>query len=346
MPLIFQKGDITTFKVDAIVNAANNSLLGGGGVDGCIHRAAGPELLRECETLGGCATGKAKITRGYRLPAKFVIHTVGPVWRGGSNGEEDALTACYLNSLKLAVENKCSSVAFPLISAGAYGYPKKAAFDVAVKAINEFLEELNSDLTVYIVFYDKSNKAIRSDSLKLENFLESGLSDKIAKYIEDRLHNSTKPKILDPFLREPFGAAATCALFPPKLIGFNKKLTDFISTKGDTFSEKLLKLIEESGMSNSKCYSLANVSRQLFSKIISKEDYTPKKTIVLAFAIALKLSLAETESLLKSAGLALSDNNRFDLIVQYFIENKEYDIWKINEILMEYGEPQLGSNYR
>jgi len=158
MGISVHRGDITKLAVDAIVNAANETLLGGGGVDGAIHRAAGKELLEECRTLNGCKTGQAKMTRGYRLPAKYVIHTVGPVWRGGNNGEPELLADCYRNSLKLAADNGLKTIAFPAISTGVYGYPKEQAAEIAVRTIREFLKE--KDMEVILVAFSESDAQI------------------------------------------------------------------------------------------------------------------------------------------------------------------------------------------
>ena len=160
------RGDITALKVDAIVNAANRTLLGGGGVDGAIHRAAGPELMEACRLLNGCETGEAKLTPGFRLAASHVIHTVGPVWHGGKNREKELLEQCYVNSLELAVKHRFSSIAFPNISTGVYGFPKALAAEIAIEAVTDFLDSKNAKIQPTFVLFDKENETLYSTLLK------------------------------------------------------------------------------------------------------------------------------------------------------------------------------------
>lgn len=322
MPLKIIRNDITKLDVDAIVNAANESLLGGGGVDGCIHRAAGPDLLAECRTLNGCKTGNAKITGAYRLPCKHVIHTVGPVWHGGGFGEKELLISCYRKSLELAKANQCESVAFPLISAGVYGYPKDKAIRVAVDTITEFLT--GNEMTVYMVIFDKKAFTI-SDKMY----------DNITQYIDD--HYVDQYKIMYPEQRRMAVMDDECICSP-------LSLEDVVSDLDESFSEMLLRKIDEKGMTDSECYHKANIDRKLFSKIRSNVNYKPSKTTALAFAIALELSLDETDELLKKAGFALSHSNVFDVIVEYFIVKRIYNINEINSALFAFDQGQLGSS--
>ena len=349
-------------RCDAIVNAANRSLLGGGGVDGAIHAAAGPGLLAECRTLGGCETGEAKLTGGYSLPAKHVIHTVGPVWHGGSHGEEGLLRSCYRSSLRLAEQNGCETVAFPLISAGAYGYPKRDALKIAVDEISAFLR--GSEMTVYIVIYRREDALFDAQTTaSLTELIREGeeelcfsLSDEAlpkpqqkpsreprfsfafkkpdAKARAARREEAPDELLTESAMREPFFAEA-CGSAAPELDNQLRNLDE-------SFSQSLLRRIDEKGMTDVECYKRANVDRKLFSKIRGDAGYRPSKQTAVAFAIALRLSRAETDDLLMKAGFALSRSNKFDVIIAYFIARGDYDVNRVNEALFAFDQPLLG----
>jgi len=393
MPFQIVTGDITKLTVDAIVNAANTSLLGGGGVDGAIHRAAGPRLLEECRTLHGCEVGQAKVTKGYDLPAKYVIHTVGPIWRGGGRGEEDLLTSAYRNSLILAAEKECESIAFPMISAGVYGYPFEQALDVAVRTIRAFL--LDHEMQVYLVIFSKSSfrfdDAIYSELSHYvrENYEEepktgsflgniarsiafggvSGSRDSIfgrgktseakrasaresvpldeaapeevseeTEVCEETVCEEDRPHSADMAMRGMCMAASM-----PMGQAERMTLEQALQNLDESFSQSLLRMIDERGMKDSECYKKANIDRKLFSKIRSDIHYRPSKQTVLAFAVALELSLPETEAFLKKAGYALSHASKSDIIVEYFINAKNYDLYTINEALYAFDQSLLGA---
>ena len=330
MPLEIVRNDITKMSVDAIVNAAKESLLGGGGVDGCIHRGAGPELLQECRTLGGCRTGEAKITGAYRLPYRYIIHTVGPVWNGGKYGEREQLASCYRTSLALAKEHGCETVAFPLISSGIFGYPKNQALRVAVDTIGEFL--LHNDMTVYIVIFSRTAYQISSK-----------LFADIAEYVDDHYvdahTDSRRDRLRRMSVLEGRALSAGAAAAPMSA----DNLDDLLAHLDAGFSETLLKLIDRSGKKDAEVYKKANVDRKLFSKIRNNPDYKPSKPTAVAFAIALELSLPETRDLIARAGYALSPSSKFDVIIEYFIMQRDYDIFKINEALFAFDQSLLGA---
>lgn len=338
MPLEIVRNDITKLKVDAIVNAANSSLLGGGGVDGAIHRAAGPSLLEECRTLGGCEVGQAKITKGYRLPAKYVIHTVGPIWAGGLKNEEGLLRSAYQNSLNLAKEYNLESVAFPLISSGAYGYPKDQALKVAVEVIAEFL--LENEMRIYLVIFDK---AAFGFSKKLFSNIRQYIDD---HYVDEREERYPRYKLeeeeshlqMRDFLVET-DASLGAEVEDDK---GKRSLDEVINQLDDTFSERLFRLIDQKEKTDVEIYKKANVDRKLFSKIRSDKNYKPSKATVLAFALSLELSLDETKDFLMTAGFALSRSSKFDIIIEYFIENEIYNIHQVNEALFAFDQSLLG----
>lgn len=364
MPLEIVRNDITNMRVDAVVNAANSGLMRGGGVCGAIFAAAGAaELERECAEIGGCATGSAVLTSGGKLPAKFIIHTVGPVWQGGQNGEEEKLRACYSNSLELAVSRGFESVAFPLISSGIYGYPKDQALNVAVSEIGSFL--LEHDIDVFLVVFDR-------DSYRLgearQRSIQAFIDDAYAKaYERDRARRVAELEIQ--LLRESECSAQTKAqtapcsspkappFFRPKA-GQRQETAEtfdsaphpapsalerFIERAGESFTQALLRLIDERGLTDPQVYQRANLDRRLFSKIRSNPQYRPSKNTALALAVALRLNLDQTQDFLRRAGYALSPSSRFDLIVEYFIREENYNIFEINEALFAFDESLLGA---
>lgn len=356
MPLQIIRNDITKLTCDAIVNAATSTLLGGGGVDGAIHKAAGKGLLLECMKLGGCKTGQAKITGGHKLPCKYVIHTVGPKWKGGQNGEREMLESCYRESLRLALAHDCQSVAFPLISSDVYGYPKDQALRVAADCITEFL--IKHDMLVYLVVFDKSSFQI---SEKLFTDIAAFIDDKYVDthFIFRRTQRDAQgestvlgtTEILHP-------AESDQAMLSPKqfqendpiaekhisspMQTANLSLEDALKQKDESFSQALLRKIDEKGMTDSACYKKANVDRKLFSKIRSDVHYHPSKPTAIAFAIALELNLDETKDLLLKAGFALSHSSKFDIIIEYFITNGNYNVYEINEALFAFDQALLG----
>ena len=339
MPLEIVRNDITKMKVDAIVNAANESLLGGGGVDGAIHHAAGAGLLAECRTLGGCKTGKAKITGGYDLPAKYVIHTVGPIYNDGKHGEKVLLESCYRESLTLAKDHNCETVAFPLISSGVYGYPKDQALKVAIDVISDFL--LENEMTVYIVIFDKAAYKISEKLFSdIAEYIDDNYVDEHTDYRREsiRMNASMAPRVKRNKADVDFLEKCDC-----KAMVAEGDLDAKLRQIDESFSQMLLRKIDEKGMTDAECYKKANIDRKLFSKIRSDIHYKPSKPTALAFAISLELSLDETEDMLRKAGFALSHSNKFDIIIEYFISKGNYNIFEINEALFAFDQSLLGA---
>ena len=341
MPLEIVRNDITKMKVDAIVNAANESLLGGGGVDGAIHRAAGSGLLAECRTLGGCKTGKAKITGGYNLPAKYVIHTVGPVYRDGKHGEKTLLESCYRESLALAKERGCETVAFPLISSGVYGYPKDQALKVAIDVISDFL--LENEMTVYIVIFDKASYQIGEKLFSdIAEYIDDNYVDEHTDYSRERISMNALAGVASRTRRKK-SDIDSFEICDCKTMPLEDDLDAKLKQIDESFSQMLLRKIDEKGMTDAECYKKANIDRKLFSKIRSDVHYKPSKPTALAFAISLELSLDETEDMLRKAGFALSHSNKFDIIIEYFISRGNYNIFEINEALFAFDQSLLGA---
>ena len=329
MPFEIVRNDIVNMKVDAIVNTANPRPIIGAGTDKAVHDKAGARLLLARKEIGNIAVGEAAITPAFDLDANYVIHTAGPIWRDGRSGEEELLASCFRNSLGIAKKKACESIAFPLISSGSYGFPKPLALKIAVREISSFLME--NEMQIYLVVFEKqsfelSEKLFKSVSSYID---ENYVSDKTSlEYGTSKLRRFDYEEML---LRE---SSYEITSKIPNLDGMLNNLD-----KG--FSETLLYLIDRTGKKDSEIYKKANVDRKLFSKIRNNADYRPSKTTALAFAIALELSMDETDDLLARAGIALSQSNKFDVIVRYFIENKKYDIFELNSVLFEFDQPLI-----
>lgn len=356
MPFEIVRNDITNMQVDAIVNTANPNPVIGSGVDSGIHKKAGRKLLEARKQIGCIDFGDAAITPGFDLDAKYVIHTVGPIWQDGNHREEQILASCYRKSLELAQNHECESIAFPLISTGNYGFPKPLALQIAVREISAFLME--NEMQIYLVVFGReaftlSEKLFKSVSSYIdENYIRNKTLDEYgakgmpgarsnARRIRDRqtwdrhvYEESCSTGTLDESLNLLLGATMPMA---PHDWGILLKHLDA------GFSETLLQLINRTGKKDSEIYKKANVDRKLFSKIRNNMDYKPSKTTALAFAFALELDIDETKDFIGRAGFALSHSNKFDVIVEYFLVNRNYNIYELNEVLFAFDQPLLGA---
>ncbi len=371
MPLQIIRDDLTRVQCDAVVNPTNERLHGSGYLEGKLREAAGEGLGQAMERIGSCAPGDAVITRGFDLPARWVIHTVGPVWVDGTYGEAETLASCYRACLALAKRRRFSSVALPIIAAGRSGFPKAQALEIAVSEIRAFLER--NEMDVRLVVYNRDCYEIsRSRYASVRAFIDQVYVDAHAAR-ENVFPPETNLPGARPQPRPPMFSAsmsdaaeigrekAPAASAPrpqsrprpmpstarpakaesrrekrPKLFGPGRVLDE-------SFSEMLLRKIDECGMTDAECYKKANVDRKLFSKIRKDPQYRPSKPTAIAFAIALELNLEETCELLMKAGFALSRSQRFDVIIEYFLLEENYDIYEINEVLFEFDQPLLGA---
>ena len=356
MPFEIVRNDITNMCVDAIVNSANPRPIVGLGTDSSIHEKAGPKLLAARQRIGTIAAGKAAITPAFDLHAKYVIHTVGPVWGGGSYGEEGLLRNCYDNALKLALEYGCQSIAFPLIATSNYGFPKDKALQIAISAFSTFL--LEHEMQIYLVVFDR-NAFMLSEKLfqSVASYIDQHYVDEWEKATYGPDSNIRRQQIrrqVDrnqysaPSVREemlpcapmaaPKAAPREAAKAPRKLLS----LKDVLKQEDAGFTETLLKLIDDSGKKDSEIYKKALLSKQHFSKIRNNPHYKPTKATAIALALALELNLEQTRDLIGRAGYALTNSSKFDLIIRYFIEQGKYNLVEINMTLYEFDQPLLG----
>jgi len=340
MPFEIIRNDITKVTADAIVNSANPRPIVGIGTDSAIHEAAGPELLAARQKIGSIAVGQAAITPAFGLQAKYVIHTVGPIWDGGDCGEEQLLRNCYDNSLKLALEHRCQSIAFPLISTNNYRFPRDRALQIAISCFSSFL--LEHEMQIFLVVFDRNSFRLSEKLFQNivsyidENYV--GTHQALAYGIEE---SPSRRLRREADRRESFGAdrmLQPCAA-PSKSLS----LADMLKQEDAGFTETLLKLIDRAGKKDSEIYKKALLSKQHFSKIRNNPHYKPTKQTAIALALALELDLEQTRDLIGRAGYALTNSSRFDLIIRYFIERKQYNLVEINMVLYEFDQTLLGT---
>ena len=346
MPLQIIRQDITKMQVDAIVNTTNEEMIGYSGVDLAVHTAAGPELDAMCEKLAPLGLGQAFITPGFNLPCRYIIHISGPVWHGGLQGESIILKSCYIESLKIAVKHGLDTIAFPLISSGAYGYPKDKVLKFAIQVITEFL--FDNELTVYLCVFDRTSYEFSKELFNdIKDFIGENRyeSPSMSSFGFVRRESMSFPddEVCECSLCEPLKASA-----PPLKENKSASVKDisfeeYMKKMDKSFAYKLFDLIDESGMTDVECYKKANIDKKTFSKIkCNPQTYKPSKQTAVAFAIALQLDLEETQDLLASAGLTLSQSFKFDKIIRYFIQMEIYDVFLINEALFEFDQVLLG----
>ena len=342
MPLKIIRQDITKIECSAIVNPTNRFFEPDGGVDLAIHRAAGKRLLDKCREIGYCDVGDAVITPAFDLPCKYVIHTVGPVFEEEKDSD-DLLASCYMRCLELAVKNGCESVAFPLISSGAYGYPKDKVLSVATRVIGDFLFE--HELYVFLVVYDKDSYDVsRRVFFDIQSFIDDN-------YAPLDLMRSARGFASAP--SAPLSSGASKKIKEKTLVNnecivcdehkSELSLDEMIARMDCGFAKTLFYYIDKKGITDVECYKRSNVDKKTFSKIKCNKDYKPSKITAVSFAIGLRLNIDETVHLLNTAGMSLSKSSLFDVIIEYFVRSGEYQsVFDVNEYLYKYDQPLLG----
>ena len=340
MPFSIVRNDIARVRADVLVNAANERLAAGGGVCGAIFAAAGAsKMAAACAGIGRCPTGSAVVTPGFDLPCRWVVHAVGPVWRGGTHGERELLRSCYRSVFAEVVRLGADSVAFPLISAGIFGYPVREALDVACAEASAFLDD-HPDVEVTLVVFTRDVVAQGVALLgELREYVDDAYVDN-SPHLRDRsaeLRELRAPEAWPLAAEPPAPAPAAGGPVPPD------ELAERLEHLDASFSEALLALIDDRGLTDAQVYRRANLSRQLFSKIRSKPDYRPSKPTAVALALALGLTLPQTQELLAHAGLTLSRSSKFDVIVEFYLARGVHDVMTVNEALFAFDQPLLGS---